>query len=566
MGNSNIWSRLCALIVVIILSESVFAYAESAANELRDKNLITDKYDYLLNIFFLKARERGDIQHDFNINDVYDRSVFNVYVVGYNNAGSGNFIESIDISLENIVNNMVAVAPNVIIIGEYLLADYLLLAQNESFAMVQGIDSEERGVDPNGVEKAWAMMNYLRFGNLKNKNVDDEDHALSLAPMMAKVLEGFDSPELVDIYYYGLLFFIAHEVAHLNRSKSSGLIDIWKIINQYKRNKILTEEVRADDEARQVVISSLSKNITIFTPMSIISAASYLRDSMNIRLFGDLREVDTRDLFFTIQQRKCEPDTDNTQIMRLDHVNFIKGGYWNILPVLSENEYSRIRSKLASENQWATHEHHFFRTEKIMEDLKDLGFDVPMSPITPFTRFYKDVLHGRPYIGENFISGRTSLMTNDFLSMTEMPDDKRIIYNSPACSSGLTCKTGRLLGGYFDFVSDGNWIKYINLYFPIVRADWNSDNAEELIRKMATTLVLYIKIREIVKKQNIGKDEFKERVLEEYSSLREDVLLACGFYYKVHENESNVLEVSTVRSGSWIRLKLFPSGVNPFIK
>jgi hypothetical protein len=271
-------------------------------------------------------------------------------------------------------------------------------------------------------------------------------------------------------------------------------------------------------------------------------------------IFEDMREVSARELFFTLHQQPCDPKKVSRYFgNRLDNIEHLITGYWNVLPVLTTREYNLIRKKLEEDKSLATHEHNFFRSEKIMSDLKEFGLDVPSSPIVPFVTFYKNILDKKPYIYSDTIPGSTSVAEKDLIALLKRVDKTIVFFDSLSCDKHLTCRSGRFRKGYFDLVSEDSLIKYAVIYFPLVK--FGSSSKDEIISYLYEAS-LYLKFRSLARDNDLEEANTQKSLLDDYTNMRTDIL-NCGFYSNRYSNRENVIEISTLRSGSWIRLKLF---------
>lgn len=547
------------------------AWADDVVKELFQRKFVTAEYDSLLSRFFTMAKDRGDLPYDFAVNTEFREGILNVYVLESDYRSQGLFIESIGVPYDHALTNILSVAPGKILVGENLLADLVLRLYNANFSFMQAFDIFRKTQDLKEFDRAGVLSNYLEFGNVFNsiKYESLSDHPTKLAPIMVQAFTEVASKSKGDtpyeIGYEALLFVFAHEVAHLAKHKSGGLISIWKIAEEYRRNAMREEERRADDEAHAIVTKSLLRSESRITGnVSLVAWASYLRDYLLVSLFDGVRDVDARELFLTLHQDKCKPERLGVYGNRLDNIEFMKTGYWNVFPILSQDEYRKVQVRVSKNELMATHEHSFLRAARITNEfaMPNAKFkDLAIFPISSFERFYRDLIANRPYIHADHLPGTTSILEKDFLK--SLPPSVKL-EASPACDSGLVCMTGRLDEGYVDVVLQKGYVKYATIYFPIERMSMDGVPPEKfklLSTKLINMTILYVGLRHhTIDPKILAKAGQEERVLDEFSQLRLDVL-NCGFHSKVYRNNKNALEVSTLRTKKWVGLKLFPAKV-----
>jgi hypothetical protein len=189
--NYKLLLKLFVFLMFILFFTSDIIEASPVIKELLGRHLITKEYDSILRAFFTTAKERGDLPYKFTINEQFDNDAINVYVLESDFKSKAIFLKSLKIPYENALRNLLAISPNIIVVGEDLLADILQTIFNNSFYFFQGIEQYKKTGDQNEMVKTWAMINFSRYNNIVNSLSHKElnSHPTKLMPLLGE--EGF---------------------------------------------------------------------------------------------------------------------------------------------------------------------------------------------------------------------------------------------------------------------------------------------------------------------------------------------------------------------------------------
>lgn len=553
----KLYGVIWGLLIALLYPTTTFSASSKIVAEIYKKELLTREYDVALNEFFKRAAQPEYLNKSFGVNQQYDASKVNVYVLESDNRQRNIKIKTLGLSLDNALGNMLAVSPDIILVGENLLAEVLLHITNDI-----GYKSQIRGGDnapPLSEQLAAliAMANFLRFGNINNTNTyqDLENHPSKYIPVFianAVKLNGV-SAFSSDIIFPGLLFYFAHEIAHLDKSTNGQVYDIWQAMKNERNKQVNKQEIQADKTALTVIKRASNNANAMF---SVISVLELLRDRMLQDIFDGIRPIEVNELFFTLQHKPCKTNVDNT-LVRTDNINTIAGGYWNILPILTAKEMTQLRNRFDKTYVNATHEHNFARANNLLKVLDNQI--VPhldqFHPIAPFSRFYNGVIHQQPYILPNQIEGETSILAKDFISNVGIAEK---MIASPACPKELNCYTGKYHEkGFFDLIVKGKKVAYATVSFPIKREDIGklkpgSEKGDEYLQELIMLLWLHGYMRGVTHDKT--RMEFAGK---EVSKIR-TTIFECGIYSETFDMLGYELEITTARAGEWLRYKVYP--------
>ena len=389
--------RAILLVSLLYLAPPQALAASPAAvhRQLVEAGQTTDAYDPLLESFFALARDRGDILAPVQVGGVFASDRINIIVVRAPEDGRGIQVQGLSADQGHLARNFVALNPNLVLLGEHILADVVLNVFNDALGILQALDVAEQDAtvtDP--INLASSMTTFLRLNNIRHSldGPKDENHPLSLSPQIVQSVtaawEGSD--EGAGLFYYGLLFIFYHEFAHLEANQSAGFLDIMGMLERWRRQRILAEEERADNEARRLLNAAMSKSRNAMDLFAVLSMASYLRDFMASSLFDDLGPLGVSERFFSFRHRECTPGEGDGAELRTDSIDQVVGGYWNVLPILSNTHVAELQQRLRSQADIATHAHNFLRSGSILADMAGAQFPVDrFAPIVPFVRLYE---------------------------------------------------------------------------------------------------------------------------------------------------------------------------------
>lgn len=565
--------------MIIIFCSLMFSYSAIAQNTKQiyqifvESSAVTDEYDKFLTEFFRIATENRHITNNILVNSKYNPKYINILVISSQYENDAEIFRRLKINIGDLQDNIVALRPNLILVGERILAEFILTMYNDTLGIIQAFQVASQ--DPeiyNIVSYASSLTTFLRMGNIAHVSEGpvDDDHALTLAPTIVRsALEYNDDGVLIKPFYYGLLFVFFHEIAHLNVKESGALLDIPGLLRRWRQNRILAEEERADNEARKQLIASLNDQSSPAELISVLSIANYLRDKINFSLFDSLGPVGVAERFFTFHHRGCSGEQTDTPILRTDNINQVIGGYWNILPILTDEELAGIRRQLRSQVALSSHTHGFLRSEAIVSDIvtqRNDNFPVrELASIKPFVRFYNSMIDSLPYILSDTVKGKTERTVENFLSDLGI-DQSRDLMRSDICEDGLDCWIALLDGaGRLEMISQQGIVKYAIIYLPIIleqilREDYNG--TEEDVRRYVNNLAQTISYFDVFvgKKQayiNVDSSAIPPGIV--LGGVMRQQLIECGFYTHIVSDQQETVEITTLDGGQWVRLKLYPS-------
>jgi hypothetical protein len=302
--------------------------------------------------------------------------------------------------------------------------------------------------------------------------------------------------------------------------------------------------------------------------IAVLSIASYMRDFMTFEMFENLGPLGASERFFTFRHRDCTPGQSTVRGNRTDNIDQVIGGYWNVLPILSNVVVGQLKEQLQAREEIATHAHNLLRASNILADLEKPPFPASLfAPINPFLRFHQAVLRDHPYILKDTVRGFRSFTLHD---LTQGMSDGLHFESTDVCERSLQCLVGEVPGGgRAEVILSGERVKYAVLcmpliYQPILNSDYEGSDEEagEYIDNLALTIRLFVNF--LGAGGDVSTDATNEKgdeILALAVHMRSQIL-QCGFFTHISRREHEIVEVTTMGAGNWVRFKIFSATHN----
>jgi hypothetical protein len=198
--------RPYALILLwLVPVQAIAASPLEIQRQLSQAGQITDAYNPLIESFFAMARSRGDILATVKVGGTYDPDKINIVVVKAPNEGRGMKFDGFRVDQKSLFRNFVAVSPNLVLLGEHILADIVLNVFNDALGLLQAFDIAEADAevtDPMGF--ASSVTTFLRVNNIRNSLYGEQNelHPLQLSPNIVKMqMELSQGPDAAYLFY-----------------------------------------------------------------------------------------------------------------------------------------------------------------------------------------------------------------------------------------------------------------------------------------------------------------------------------------------------------------------------
>lgn len=482
------------------------------AQTFREKGAIENGFDGFLTEVFRRAVGEEGGATPVNINGPYDERAINVYVVRPAVLRTSDVSAEVRDLADVLKNNFVSFPPNLITIDSHFLAALMVNAYNDtlglaqSFAEVQNAPATDAEIVANG-RKFSGISRYLRFVNLDDYMRGNIDRFDQQGGFLATVLSDPALKDAFEIIYTTLMPVVAHELAHLRSNQTNAQLPwnpaalVERLVAEYAR----AEESRADKEALAHVaryVAELESEYetnpgVLLNLQALIAMASYLRDVTLDDAFNDFRGVKPQDYFVHIEQKSCEEMTEDLRALQFDHPSRVAAAdpYTEEMPLLTRDEYERLRQRVVTNPAMASHAHNFARAAELLDSIPPTFKEVVQteSLFESLSQFLDGLANDDPSIMAPVTAPDGVGLTSEQLLL-----DVRDLFDwRPAVNCGPNdCLLGLLSGdaGYVEIMGPLEDVRRVRLVVRLVRVDRPGPGDQEEINETARNLAVLMGI------------------------------------------------------------------------
>ncbi len=296
--------------------------------------------------------------------------------------------------LRDLRLNALALRPNLILVDARLL-DFLSVALNNALTATTAHLLKE-GFYADVMRNAMAQASYADFADIeeffKPGSVADGSPIWKLAEQSLETYQRMSNEKgplgSLKNSYFVVVFAILleHEIAHLDGGGTPHwAFRIKSVVEQAAASMVYREELRADRIALDRVTrmmemfriwsrsnpSELDEYFEdpFFGNLPLIAYAGFLRDLALYDGLQGFRGLAARDLALSFLHRNCEEEP-GLELLGFNAQDRILAAGRKSLPILTEEEFSILRSRLANADLSQTHRHNFVRAEEVLARIK----------------------------------------------------------------------------------------------------------------------------------------------------------------------------------------------------
>lgn len=288
--------------------------------------------------------------------------------------------------LRDLRLNALALPPNLILVDGRLL-DFLTVAMGDALTANTARMLAD-GANPQSLRTALAHASFAEFANLAEFFVPGSSSFTDARPIWERAKNELESEngggavsEIVRPYMSIILaILLEHEIAHLEASRGPyWALSIRTVLARSAAPLIYREEVRADgvalDRAYRLADSFRTRNTPaelrpfvqdlVISRLPFLVYAGFLQDLSLYDGLEGFRGLPARDWVLSFFHKNCDDEPELVLLPFNAQARVAFAGRKS-LPLLTKDEFSALRSRLAHADLAQTHRHNLIRAEEIL--------------------------------------------------------------------------------------------------------------------------------------------------------------------------------------------------------
>ncbi len=400
MNRRNSLAFLVAFLVIVGALVRTFTNRRALNRRLYD-NLVESgsRDDRYINVLRAYADLRGPIdKRRICLETPFRDDCINILVLDSDNEGA---LKSAPARpwLRELRLNALTLRPNLILVDARLL-DFLTEAMHTTLTAAAAHLIAD-GQEAEAMKTALAQASYAEFANLQEyyhpRSFPNDWRTMPIWKMADSSLKSFNkyagstSLQANRMHAYRVIVFailLEHEIAHLDAGDSfRWAFSVKSTVERAASSIAYEEELRADrialDRAMQMVESLRRSTETaptqidrifqdeFFGNLPFLAYAGFVEDMALYDGLEGFRGLPARDLAVSLFHKNCEdPDDPMLSVLGFNAQDRVLFAARKPLPILTQEEFSLLRSKLAGAELAQTHRHNLIRVEEILARIK----------------------------------------------------------------------------------------------------------------------------------------------------------------------------------------------------